>query len=187
MIDRNTWQTPKFFLDLVSMVAPIGVDPCAGPDTRIGRVNIPQSDLICGLKADWCILQNPGEIWFCNPPYGRHLSGPIDCNAPVFSKGEIVGRGVGWARKIVQQGAVCAGIALVPVRTDATWWCELYETCDSCLAWKSEGRSRLSFTDPTTGLARAGNDHASCVFFFGNNQLRERFLSVFSEHGTRLK
>lgn len=166
-MDRNSWQTPEYFLKLVRAVGPIGLDPCAGKNTDIGLINFRER----GLDVDWAVPDR--TLFFCNPPYGRALKS--------------------WTDKILEEvnryGFPISGVVLTPVRTDAEWWCRLFRRADRVVAWRSNTLgTRISFIDPETGKAPGRNDHASCVFLFSDDSnIRIRFSEVFSLHGTGLK
>lgn len=161
---RHDWQTPRFFIDLVREVAPIALDPCSAGKMGWGAKNYIESD--DGLTKDWYIP--PGQLFYCNPPYGRALSD--------------------WSRKIISS---CGpGIALVPVRTDAAWWVSLFSASLHCVAWRSPVfGTRIQFVNPDTGKPGEQNNHASCVFYFGEkgSQQAAKFVEVFSKHGLVLK
>lgn len=212
------WCTPGYFLDLVRAVAPIGLDPCApGPGvnptgaaatlfqvsegTARALSDIGEPPPACGLLTRWALLMLATQVAFVNPPYGAHLSGDIDPDHRIMrrpSKGAdpvCIGRGIGWARKIVSETAVNR-IALVPARPDAEWWDHMLQHADATLLWRSpEHGARLRFVDPDTGKAISGNTAPSTVFFFGEQdvndglltpraaEMRVDFRHVFRPHG----
>lgn len=215
--ERMDWHTPGYFLGLVRAVAPIGLDPSAPVDQNPtgARVRFSQPseaaiahagavDFPCGLRSSWSGLVLPAELAFVNPPYGAHLSGKIDPDHQIMrrpagaGKGAepvCIGRGIGWARKIVSETAVNR-IALVPARPDAEWWDHMLEHADATLLWRSpEHGARLRFVDPDTGKAISGNTAPSTVFFFGEQdvndglltpraaEMRVDFRHVFRPHG----
>lgn len=104
--DRMDWNTPAVVLDLVRRVGPIGLDPCSNLTSIVGaRVEVRREvDNLDGLALDWGAIVRPGEVVFCNPPYGREIGDWV-------AKCEI-----GSQRRGVQT------IALVPARPDTRWW-----------------------------------------------------------------
>jgi hypothetical protein len=189
--ERQDWRTPDWFLDYVRDVAPIGLDPATsvGNTTFARRFYAPAAPILPvygdwlgpdGLRAPWGVLP-PNEQEYTNPPYGPHLSGPIEPEYPVTKKGVIVGYGRGWAEKIATSPN--PGITLVPVRTETAWWRRLFYASDLVLFWSSSKHGcRISFVNPDTGKPQSGSNLASTVFYRG--PLTERFARVFSPHGT---
>lgn len=82
-------QTPEW---VYSQLGSIDLDPCAGPDTEIARVNLAVQRGECGLAADW------SGFVYCNPP---------------FSQKEV------WAQKMIDHGD---GILILPERGSAPWF-----------------------------------------------------------------
>lgn len=179
---RQDWQTPEWFLDLVRSVGPIALDPCTTVLNPSGALKyITQEPGSCGLSCDW---SRGSGLAFINPPYGRHLSGPVDPGKEIRVNGDLVGTGTGWAERIAQDKG--EWIALVPTRTDATWWHTLLHASEACLLWRSPTRgSRIQFVDPSTGKPRGGSTLASSVFYCGMRQWR--FEEVFEEHGAMIE
>lgn len=189
--ERQDWRTPDWFLELVRAVAPIGLDPATSMDNptnarRYYATQPPGSALGFpwlgpdGLRATWPVLP-PDEQEYTNPPYGPHLSGPIEPDYEIRKKGVLVGVGRGWAEKIATSPN--PGIALVPVRTETAWWRRLFYASDLVLFWSSEEHGgRISFVNPDTGKPQTGSNLASTVFYRG--PLTSRFAQVFSPHGT---
>jgi hypothetical protein len=174
---RQDWRTPEWFLELVQAVGPIALDPASAPDnpTR-ARTWIVQGGLSCGLRSSWA----RDGLAFVNPPYGKHLSGPVDPDRTILRKGEVIGRGTGWAERIASD--LGEWIALVPTRTDAAWWHTMHAACTWAVLWRSPAHgSRIQFVDPDTGAVRSGSTLASSVFYHGPNPLR--FLEIFGPHG----
>lgn len=174
------WRTPRDFLGLVRCIRPIGTDPASAPDNPTGALHFfdgrdPDRD---GLCNPWPAV--PGHLNFINPPYGAHLSGEVDPSAPVIQKGEIVGYGRGWGKRIAAE--THESVALVPVRTETDWWGDLCDWCDWMLFWSSPwfGR-RVQFVDAATGHVAGGSTLASTVFYRGPDPAR--FVEVFGPHG----
>lgn len=193
--EKMDWQTPDYFLDLVRAVAPIALDPCAPVDGNPtgAAVTIRQGPVSCGLRADWrAITTGRDGLAFVNPPYGAHLGGDIDPDYRIMRKpkGEI-GRGRGWARKIIAETGIDR-LVLVPARTDAEWWAELFDASDERLLWRSPKLgARIKFRDASTGRLVTGNTSASTVFFLGKrpedysnrSATQLYFREVFGPHG----
>ena len=113
---RDSWNTPKVVLDFVSMLGPIGLDPCSNADSivRAGAAFIGG-----GLTTPWHVEPGDGLI-YVNPPYGR---------------------GIGkWIDLCDQYGDAYEIIALLPARTDAKWFIKVWSADDLCF-W----RGRLRF------------------------------------------
>ena len=192
--NRQNWRTPKWFLDLVRAVGPIALDPASSWDNptgadafysrTYGRDTVPGYWLgSCGLSGSW----DREGLAFINPPYGRHLSGPIEPEYRHTKRSNngtglrvLTGVGRGWAARITQDRG--EWIALVPVRTETTWWRLLHQRCDWAVFWSSPdyGR-RINFVDPSTGLEKKGSNLASTVFYHGPNS--DHFLAAFAGHG----
>lgn len=188
--EKMTWQTPGWFLDLVRRVGPIEFDPATAPKNPTGARQFMSIERSaegwigqCGLTREWPL----SGLVFVNPPYGPHLSGPVEPNYLHFRKdkrtGErvIVGVGRGWARRIADHSG--ESISLVPVRTETVWWRTLFHASDLVLFWSSdEYGARIQFIDPDTGEVGDQSNLANTVFYKGP-RTRE-FASVFGAHGT---
>lgn len=95
-----TWQTPENVLDLVRLLAPIGLDPCTVASNPTGAQAIATFELgVDGLQTGWTGY----GLVFCNPPYGRALGA--------------------WVDKCRREGLAGAEIVLlVPARPDTKWF-----------------------------------------------------------------
>jgi hypothetical protein len=184
--ERQDWQTPPWFMDMVrAVIGDVFFDPATSSENPTGaayiqtewKVGSPSEE--CGLTWAWP-TSIPG---FINPPYGRHLSGPIDPLKQITKKGRVVGVGTGWARKIAShQGE---WLCLVPSRTSTPWWQELYSKANGALLWGSpELGRRISFINPDTGKPQRGSTLESTVFYHGPNW--DQFRDVFGAHGVLL-
>lgn len=112
---RDDWETPEHVLVLVRRLGPIMIDPCAGPTTWIGRVNVTAAQ--DGLTWRWC-----RGIAYVNPPYSRLRE---------------------WAAKVDQEARTgCRIVSLVPSRTDTRWWRTITERASCVLFWR--GRIRFA-------------------------------------------
>jgi len=195
--ERQDWRTPEWFVDMsraVSRDGVIALDPATSPTNPTkARRFFAQDSGDCGLRADWVAFTYDGGLTFVNPPYGAHLSGPVEPDYVHTKKdkktGEriVTGIGRGWAKKIAQHHSET--IALVPVRTETEWWRTLFAWADLVLFWSSpEHGCRISFVNPDTGKPQQGSNLASTVFYRAP-LLRasvglERFRDAFGPHGT---
>ncbi len=99
----HSWQTPAWLLDVLKKVFGVfDLDPCSPTIRRRGapvsaKVYFTEED--DGLSLPW-----HGKV-FVNPPYGRELK-----------------RWTAKARAEYLAGKASLVIALVPARTDTTWW-----------------------------------------------------------------
>ena len=212
------WRTPRPVLDLVRAVRPILIDPASTSQNPTGALlfgarDAPIGARLCGgtcigdgLRAGWASLaralaqpvgyaQEPGYlpgisgIGFVQPPYGAHLSGPVEPEHEIWRTDRktgvrtLIGIGRGWAAKYAQESrAGLESIALVPVRTDAEWWHTMADASTLGLFWRSPTLgARISFVNPDTGRPVQGSNLASTVFYSGPEP--ERFRGVFSPHG----
>ena len=91
-------QTPKWVYE---QLGPFDLDPCAGDDTAIAKINYRLKNNECGLQKDW-----KGFVW-CNPP---------------FSQKQL------WINKMVEHGN---GFLLLPERGSAPWFGPLAEITGS--------------------------------------------------------
>ena len=97
--DKRTdiWATPQDLFDKLDAIFNFNIDVCALPENaKCEKFYTPQ---INGLLQDWC-----GVCWM-NPPYGREITDWIAKAALTAQQGHTV-------------------VALLPVRTDVTWWQE---------------------------------------------------------------
>lgn len=187
--NRYDWRTPDWFLDLIRGVGPIGFDPCTTPrnPTKAREFLTQQLDhegysVSCGLKDDWPKLKGNDQA-FINPPYGPHMSGPVEPDYDIYRAGKVIGVGRGWGNKIAQYDGNAT--SLVPVRTETEWWTTMHDWCDLALLWRSsEHGSRIAFVDGITGEPMRGSNLASTVFCRGTKKIQSRFRRVFRDHGT---
>jgi len=193
--ERQDWRTPEWFVDMsraVSRDGVIALDPATSPANPTKALRFfAQDSGDCGLRAEWAAFTY-GGLTFVNPPYGGHLSGPVEPDYVHTKKdkktGEriVTGIGRGWARKVAQHHGET--IALVPVRTDAEWWNVMADWSDLILFWRSPTRGcRISFVNPDTGEPQQGSNLASTVFYrgpiYGGIEGCRRFREVFGPHG----
>lgn len=96
--DRQTWNTPRAFLDAIAPLGRIGLDPCSNA-TSIVRARVKWTVDDDGLTRDW---RGHGLV-YVNPPYGNDL--------PV------------WVEKCELEAKRGVEIVmLVPARTDTRWF-----------------------------------------------------------------
>jgi phage N-6-adenine-methyltransferase len=94
--ERETWETPQDFFDLVNKEFNFDVDVCALPNSaKCKKYYTPEID---ALKQKW-----EGVCWM-NPPYAR----------------VITGKWVEYAQSQAVRGTVV--VALLPARTDTVWF-----------------------------------------------------------------
>jgi phage N-6-adenine-methyltransferase len=99
----QNWRTPKDLLERLYLVfGPFDLDPCSPTHDRAlapvrARMYFTETD--DGLSLPWT-----GTV-FLNPPYGRALP-----------------QWISKAREEVELGRASVAVALVPARTDTSWW-----------------------------------------------------------------
>lgn len=94
----DKWATPQNFFDELNKEFHFTLDPCADEENhKCGKYYNEKEN---GLLQDW-----GGETVFCNPPYGRNITGK-------------------WVEKAVQEcrkeGTTV--VLLLPSRTDTKWF-----------------------------------------------------------------
>jgi DNA N-6-adenine-methyltransferase (Dam) len=142
------WYTPRHVLDAAcdALGGWIDLDPCAEPARAV-----PASQHFTltddGLARLWA-----GTVYM-NPPYGRDI--------------------IKWTRKLRSEydaGRVTAAVALLPARTETTWWAGLG------VDWLCLIRGRLSFSDHATNAP-----FPSAAVYLGQDC--ESFCRAFSPLG----
>lgn len=150
--DDIEWYTPPEVRDAV--VAALGgivdVDPCADPGRTFPATYHYTRDEN-GLIQRW-----PGRVYM-NPPYGRGISAWTTKLRDELRPG-------GWATEAV---------ALLPARTDTTWWHELVKDI-SVVACFLRGRLKFSGYEQSAPFP-------SAALYFGPNQ--SRFEVAFGDLG----
>jgi phage N-6-adenine-methyltransferase len=112
------WYTPAHILErTAAALGGIDLDPCADPERHVPSLDhfTKEDD---GLSREW-----RGRVYM-NPPYGSEIGA--------------------WVRKLLaeyRKGHVTAAVALVPARTDTTWFYLLREQ-PRCFV-----RGRLTFSE----------------------------------------
>lgn len=91
------WSTPQDFYDNLNSEFHFTLDPCATDENhKCEKYYTKESN---GLLQDWA-----GETVFCNPPYGRKVTGE-------------------WVKKCFDESRHCKNIVmLIPARTDTKWF-----------------------------------------------------------------
>lgn len=185
--ESTRWETPAWFIELVRGVGPIAFDPATSRANPVNATEFCSQDLgTCGLRSEWCA----DGLVYINPPYGAHLSGPVEPDYVIKRKDRLtgeratVGVGRGWGERIASHGG--ERLALVPSRTETEWWKRLYRASSRVLLWSSdEYGPRINFVDPDTGWTSTRSSLASTVFYRGPRAAR--FESVFARHGTLIR
>lgn len=161
---KENYCTPASFLELVTELGPIVLDPCSNEHAlTCARTEYRLDKGQDGLVLPWDL----GGLVFCNPPYGRKLRAWLRLMCYWAARGvEIVG--------------------LVTGRPDTIGMQE--STADLVCFW----RGRLVFNDGDTGLPVVDDDgremgaiFPQAVLYFGPQV--ERFEAVFSYDASRPK
>ena len=141
------WYTPDWILERVGRVLDgIDLDPCADGERHVpARCHYTVQD--DGLSRSWI-----GTV-FVNPPYGR-----------------VIGAWTGKLLAEVEAGHVTAAIALVPARTDTSWFEPLHDYPVCYL------RGRVRFSGHETGAP-----FPSALVYLGPNTAR--FAAEFVDVG----
>ena len=95
---NEVWATPQDFFDKLNEEFQFTLDPCATADNhKCARFFTVQDD---GLKQNW-----GGDTVFCNPPYGRNVTGT-------------------WVKKAYEESRKpnTVVVCLLPSRTDTQWF-----------------------------------------------------------------
>lgn len=151
--DKDDWQTPSRILEPIQKTTPITMDPCAGPDTEIGEINITEDQ--DGLSYAW-----EGTV-FMNPPFSRKEE---------------------WLQKAAQEyqrQTVDRIYAVTPDNTDAisSW----HEYIVPHVEWTLFYESRINFIDPETGEQANSPAGGTALHVFGDAP--NRTLRLLAEEG----
>jgi len=132
---KDVWRTPP---EIVEMLQPIDVDPCAGEDTDIGRdANYDKSD--DGLSKQW-----HGRV-FINPPFSEKAQ---------------------WLSESISQQANTECIfVLTPDSTDTKSWWHNYIAEEADYVWFSRGR--IAYINPKTGEKEKNPTFGTAISIFG--------------------
>lgn len=132
---KDVWQTPD---EIIEMLQPIDVDPCAGKDTTIGRdANYTKAD--DGLTKKW-----HGRV-FVNPPFSDKKS---------------------WLQKAISEKDRTEAIfVLTPDGTDTKSWWHEYIAAEADYIWFSKGR--ISYINPDTGEKAKNPTFGTAISIFG--------------------
>ena len=94
--DKQTWETPQAFFDMLDAEFHFEVDVCAADETA--KCDSYYTQATDGLSAEW------SGVCYMNPPYGREIGK--------------------WLAKayesMVDNNATV--VCLIPSRTDTAWW-----------------------------------------------------------------
>lgn len=145
--DTPEWYTPKHIVAaVVKALGAIDLDPCADPGKGIPAAShFTATDN--GLDQPW-----RGRVYM-NPPYGREIGAWVDKLAEEY-----------------EYGNVSEAIALVPARTDTSWWAHLPASMVCFVT------GRLSFSDHENAAP-----FPSAVCYLGTRS--QAFAETFIEHG----
>lgn len=167
---REDYCTPGVVLDAVRQVAPIGLDPCAHPRSIVNAWHSfygPTFRHVDGLAHPWSFIRPPTLV-YANPPYGRSLHR--------------------WLEKAVIEAAKGVQIImLVPARVSTKYWRNyVWPTKQRVCFWNGgyelQGRTRLRFLDPLTGvLTDSGATFDAALVYWGSRV--DRFDRAFRQHG----
>lgn len=131
---KDDWGTPQWLFDALHQQYNFTVDLCANSD----NAKLPKycEDIHGGMIIDksWSDsipLNWSQEIFFCNPPYGRKISGILDAIPETAS-----------------------GVFLLPSRTGTAWWHNLAKKSHWCFFIKG----RLKFKGDSKGDCAAPFD-----------------------------
>lgn len=160
---KDVWQTPD---EIIDMIRPIDVDPCAGSDTQIGRdANYDKFDN--GLVQEW-----HGRV-FVNPPFSDKKS---------------------WLQKAInEQDRTECIFVLTPDGTDTKSWWHEYIAAEADYIWFSKGRvsyivphSHAHEFDEYKGGEKAGSPtFGTAISIFGTPG--EATLRRLNKHGQLLQ
>lgn len=157
------WTTPRAVVDLVLEVGPIGLDPCANPDSIVpAKVRLDGSPGRNGLRWSW--LEH--GLTYVNPPFGREA-------------------GVWAAKASLEAGGGAEIVWLAPARTDTEWFHKyILGAADAICFW----RGRIAFGNPPPDWeGTVGEDSLAtgvAIAYFGTN--RGAFLLAFRGAGFAL-
>lgn len=150
--DKDDWQTPPRVLDPIQETDPIDMDPCAGPNTDIGRINLTEED--DGLSTPW------EGVVFMNPEFSRKKT---------------------WIDRAINQYTTNRTVdrvyILTPDSTDVkSWWhSKLRPMCE----WTAFFRGRVKYINPATGEQEKSPPGGSCISILG--QPPDATLKALSE------
>lgn len=153
--EKDTWQTPPGILSAFAEHDPIDTDPCAGPETRIGR------------EYNWTI-EDDGLAWpwegtvFVNPPFSDKTTW-LD---------EVLSR--------LESGEVNRAYVLLPDSTDVQSWFHGQIVPNANYVWFAEGR--VKFINPDTGKVAKNPTGGTCIAMFGEEPPVE-MLRWFADNG----
>ena len=148
--ERDSWCTPPAIIKAVREVLHVvELDPCSNADSDV-HARTEWCEKEDGLSRDWT---EHGTV-YANPPYGDGI-GP-------------------WVDKCIASGRETDVIALIPARTDTTWFHRIIESC-AAIGFL---RGRLTFKG-----APHPAPFPSAIVYWGE---RQEFRTVFEPLCTRL-
>lgn len=107
--DRQTWMTPRWILDLVELLDPIALDPCASDEEEHHFAAMNFTKATNGLVQSW---RGRGGLVFANHEYGRAIPE--------------------WCEKCAAEAANGVEIVqLCPARPGANWYMEAKANADA--------------------------------------------------------
>ena len=155
--DKDDWQTPHRVLRSIKATTGVDMDPCAGPGTDIGDINITEDQ--DGLSYPW--------------------EGYVYVNPPFSDKGT-------WLDKAIeeyQKKPVDAIYFLTPDSTDVkSWW---HGKIAKHADWTLFYEGRVKFYDPALGEQRKSPPGGVGLHIFGN--VPNLTLEMMAEQGDLLK
>jgi len=138
---KDVWQTPEWLYKGISeRVGGIDLDPCAGPDTDIGKTNFYIGRGEDGLSRTW-----DHDTVFVNPPFSDKPS---------------------WLEKVVNERIhydTC--FVVTPDNTDVQSWWHGYIAPRADYVWFPYGR--VKYYDPVDGEIKGSPSFGSAVSVFG--------------------
>lgn len=155
---KDDWQTPDRVLDPIQRTDPIDMDPCAGPNTDIGKINLTEED--DGFTTPW------EGVVFMNPEFSRKAK---------------------WIKRAIDQyennRTVDRVYILVPDSTDVKeWWHGMI--VPNC-SWTVFFEGRVKYIDPAKGEQVGNPPGGSCLSVLGDPP--DATLRALSEVGDVVK
>lgn len=153
--DKDTWQTPPNLVNAFAIHDPIDTDPCAGPQTTIGR------------EYNWTI-EDDGLAW----PW----TGTVFVNPPFSDK-------VTWLDEVLsrlESGEIDRAYVLLPDSTDVQSWFHGRIVPNANYVWFAEGR--VKFVDPESGKQKGSPTGGTCIAMFGEEP-PAAMLEWFADNG----
>ena len=138
---KDDWQTPDRVLDPIQRTDPITTDPCAGPDTEIGEINLTEED--DGLSTPW------EGVVFMNPEFSRKSV---------------------WIKRAIEQytnnRTVKRVYILTPDSTDVKSW--YHDLLVPMCTWEIAFRGRVKYINPKSGEQEKSPPGGSLINILGD-------------------